>query len=82
MTLMRSCSRTVYTPAPPAMTGTIGKAGEFSHSPGHAAGLLAVHQTWPDSAAAKFNGYGFDIELSPAVELRWSPQKQTCLTAR
>ena len=70
MTLMRSCSHTVYTPAPPAMTGTIGKAGELSHSSSHTASLLAVYQTWPNSAAAKFNGYGFDIELSPTVELR------------
>jgi hypothetical protein len=29
-----------------------------------------VYQTWPNSAAAKFIGYGFDVQLSPAVELR------------
>ena len=69
MTLMRSCSHTVYTPAAASYDGDDWQDGEFSQSSGHTASLLAVYQTWPNSAAAKFNGYGFDIELSPTVEL-------------
>ena len=33
MALMRSSSRTVYTPAPPAITGTIGKVVSFRIAP-------------------------------------------------
>ena len=44
--------------------------GEFPHGSSHPASPFAVYQAWPNSAAARFSGHGFDIELSPAVELR------------